>query len=258
MAGQLPWHLLVWLYLEFGWPIHEFVLPNPPTPIRRKTTAQLLPTCSMCGITWSRRPGLGHYWALSRLSPSGLRCAHMWWTLVLRHSHSCRHSLGRATACILTHHFWDTLYIMVTHVHECTISTTSMIWQEWPLHQASSSQGFNLLRTLMQEFDVAEYEHKAIYRRTKMVWIGIEFDSVLMQMCMPPQKMEDTLSLCRSWRTRCRAILSQLQQLLGKLFHISQSCKPARLLVSRMLNTLVAAPPHGFVSLASEFRKDLD
>lgn len=119
-------------------------------------------------------------------------------------------------------------------------------------------QGFDFLRDLMKELGVVESEHKAIFPCTQMIWIGIEFDSILMQMRMPQHKIEETLALCRSWRTKAHATRSQLQKLLGKIFHIAQCCRPARLFVSRMLDTLRAAPLHGQAALDAEFKKDIE
>ena len=69
--------------------------------------------------------------------------------------------------------------------------------------------------------------------------------------------MQDTLRLVEDWVGRQAANIHQLWALLGKLLHIAQCCKSARLFLIRMLATLRACPPIGTIQLAPEFKKDL-
>ena len=75
-----------------------------------------------------------------------------------------------------------------------------------------------------------------------MTWTGIEFDTLRMEACMPKCKINDTLNPVKTRLDRIIATLSQLRSLLGKLFHIVKCCKPAHLVVARMLNTLRQGP----------------
>jgi len=145
---------------------------------------------------------------------------------------------------------------MHKHSHDCLSYIADLAGVSHSL--SAAQQGFIFLHKIMRELGVVESEHKATQPCQRMVWIGIEFDSLLMQISMPKTKIDDTLSLCSTWQFRTQATRSHLQQLLGKLFHIAQCCKPARLFVSRMLDTLRAAPATGHIPLDAAFKKDLD
>lgn len=122
---------------------------------------------------------------------------------------------------------------------------------------ATALDGFHKLKTLFTELGVKEATEKATPPTTKMFWIGVEFDTIDMIVRVPQFRIHETLSLCDQWVNLVCANRRQLQQLLGKLFYISQCVRPARLFVSRMLDTLRAAPLHGAINLSWDFKQDL-
>jgi hypothetical protein len=99
--------------------------------------------------------------------------------------------------------------------------------------------------------------HKDSGPGTKLKWIGVVFDTVAMSISIPPEKLKDTLALVRDWLDKNQASKKMLQSILGKLFHISKCCKPARLFLNRMLDLLRAAPNKGYIRITSDFKKDL-
>jgi hypothetical protein len=113
------------------------------------------------------------------------------------------------------------------------------------------------LRNLLSELGVQESYHKATMPATTMSWIGLEYDSVAMEVRIPYDKITNITHMLWSWTTKYSATKRQLQQVLGKLLYIARCVKPARLFVSRMLDTLRAAPPHGYMVLSDEFHKDI-
>lgn len=125
------------------------------------------------------------------------------------------------------------------------------------LSQEDASAAFNQLRTILQDVGLQESRDKAIAPTQCLQWIGVEFDTVKMQIRMPKRKIDDTLSLLTNWSHKHRCTRTHLRKLLGKLFHIAQCCKPARLFVSRMLGTLRSAPQEGYVTLSTDFQKDI-
>lgn len=93
---------------------------------------------------------------------------------------------------------------------------------------------------------------------TCVIWLGIEIDSQNMEIRIPPDRLEETISLLRVWKYKSVATMREIQQILGKLHHISRCCKPARLFVNRMLDTLRHAyHAPGNVELNSDFKKDI-
>ena len=90
-----------------------------------------------------------------------------------------------------------------------------------------------------------------------MVFLGILFDTLSMTLHIPLDKIKEVLDILTEWQRKTSANRHQLQCLLGKLHHIAKCVRPARLFVSRMLDTLREAPPSGHTGLDQEFRKDL-
>ena len=123
---------------------------------------------------------------------------------------------------------------------------------------SSACASFERLRTLLCELGLDENDKKASPPSQVMTWTGIEFDTLKMEARMPQCKINDTLNLVETWLDRITATRSQLRSLLGKLFHIAQCCKPARLFVARMLDTLRQAPARGYTELTTEFKSDLN
>lgn len=120
-----------------------------------------------------------------------------------------------------------------------------------------ATQAFVRLQEILKELGVSEASHKATPPTTRLIWVGIEFDTIDMAMRVPQFRITETLALTQEWISRDAASRHQLQKLLGKLFYISQCVKPARLFVSRMLITLRSAPRHGVIVLDNEFKKDV-
>ena len=92
---------------------------------------------------------------------------------------------------------------------------------------------------------------------TCMEFIGITFDTVTSTISIPANKIAEIMALVRTWQGRSCATKHQLQSLLGKLHHVSKCVKPARLFVSRMLDTLRSVPDRGRVALNADFQRDL-
>ena len=119
-------------------------------------------------------------------------------------------------------------------------------------------EGFSRLRTLLHELGVQESVEKSTEPTTIFTWIGIVFDTTKMQIRMPEDKIKDTIAILSVWAEKQTATRLQLQQLLGKLFHIAKCVKPARLFVGRMLDTLRNSTHHTHsVRLSDEFQKDI-
>ena len=123
--------------------------------------------------------------------------------------------------------------------------------------QAQATADFMALRGLLVQLGVQEAVDKATLPSRVATWIGIEFDTIQMQIRMPQAKITDTLSTLHDWTCKYTASKHQLQQLLGKLFHIAQCVKPARLFLGRMLTLLRAENSTVSIRLTDEFKKDV-
>ena len=114
------------------------------------------------------------------------------------------------------------------------------------------------LQHIMAELGIVEALHKVCEPSTKMVWLGIEFDSEEMSMAIPKQKMEEIMRVLGEWKGRGRATQRELQSVLGLLQFVASVSPPTRIFTNRMLQCLRDTPKRGSETLSLGFRKDLD
>ena len=116
---------------------------------------------------------------------------------------------------------------------------------------------YNRTAELLAELGLVEAKDKATAPSTTMIWLGVEFDSVAMEMRIPKTKLEDAAALLQQWWWRTHCTRGQLRSLLGKLFHLAACCPTLRLFVNRLLEFLRACPDKGSMAIPSEARADL-
>lgn len=123
----------------------------------------------------------------------------------------------------------------------------------------AAMDSYTRLSELFKTLGIQEAVHKANPPCTHITWLGIEFHTDSLTILMPEVKILNILSILRNeWLHKTYASKRQLQQILGKLLYLSQTVKPARLFVSRMLETLRAATLQAKVKLSPDFKKDIN
>ena len=116
---------------------------------------------------------------------------------------------------------------------------------------------FRANRQLMTRLGLQESPEKATEPTQRITWIGVTFDSVTMVMSIPRQKIVEVLAEVHTWIGKQSIGLRQLQKLLGRLFHVTKCCGPARLFCNRLLDGLRQAYRHGSVPMSTDMRQDL-
>ena len=127
--------------------------------------------------------------------------------------------------------------------------------------EPSHQKGLVALRTLqgiMSDLGVVEAAHKVCEPSTKMIWLGIHFDSVEMSMVIPGAKMAEIMEVLREWEHKTRATRREMQSILGLLQFVASVSPPTRIYTNRMLQCLRNAPERGAETLSWGFRRDLD
>ena len=122
-------------------------------------------------------------------------------------------------------------------------------------NDAMAMEAYTNLRRVISSLGLQEASDKLCPPSTCMEFIGITFDTVTSTISIPANKIAEIMALVRTWQGRSCA--TKHQSLLGKLHHVSKCVKPARLFVSRMLDTLRSAPDRGRVALDADFQRDL-
>lgn len=75
-----------------------------------------------------------------------------------------------------------------------------------------------------------------------MAFLGLIYDTVTMNLEVPPDKLRRTSELIRHWLHPPRVTKSDLQSLIGKLSHMCASISPGRIFIKRLLHQLRHLP----------------
>ena len=126
--------------------------------------------------------------------------------------------------------------------------------------QESKSQAlfaYNSFANLTDTLGLRLAPDKCAPPQTKMEWLGFLFDSEEMSITLPSGKLAEILALADVWSSKDRASRKEIQQLAGKLNHISQCVVPARKFMSRILAALRAAPQLGTIKIHDDLKRDV-
>ena len=116
---------------------------------------------------------------------------------------------------------------------------------------------FEFLGELLKKLGFTESVAKACAPATRMVFLGIMFDTVKMVMEVTLERVQDTLEEVARWVTKENTSQKELQVLLGKLHFVCKCVRQGRVFVSRLLNLLRETSECGVVSVGEEARADI-
>ncbi len=146
-------------------------------------------------------------------------------------------------------------YIMAKAGHTVINYIDDIVGLAQTLDQAT--QGFLMLQRTLASLGLPEATSKACPPAPTIIWLGIEFDSVNRTMRIPQEKLSETIALVSHWLSRSEISIRQLRSLLGKLLHIAQCSRPARLFLNRILATYRDNSRLHVISINHHFRRDL-
>ncbi len=93
---------------------------------------------------------------------------------------------------------------------------------------------------------------------TKLVFLGIEIDSVSMTISLPPEKLSRLRAMIRDWESKRSCTKRELLSLIGYLQHACRVIRPGRSFLRRMINLSAGVRAlHHKVRLNAGFRSDL-
>ena len=99
-------------------------------------------------------------------------------------------------------------------------------------------EAFVKLGELLADLGLRESSSKAHPPSTSMPYLGITFDTISMQMSIPPEKVSEVREEISLWMKKSSASKKSLQQLLGKLLWVSKCVKYSRCFIGRLLTQL--------------------
>ena len=88
------------------------------------------------------------------------------------------------------------------------------------------------------DLGLVESKSKAHSPSTRMPYLGIMFDTVKMQMSIPPEKLAEVREEVTTWLRKKTACKRSLQQLLGKLFWVCRCVQFSRGFMGKLLSQL--------------------
>ena len=116
---------------------------------------------------------------------------------------------------------------------------------------------FNKVLNKLKQMGFRLSEEKTSWPSHILIWIGIVFNSLLMTMSVPKEKIDLTLKLVNKWSGVREATLLEWQRLSGKLHYVS-SCSPgARHFLGRIYDKVSEATVKGSAPVTPEVQKDL-
>ena len=93
---------------------------------------------------------------------------------------------------------------------------------------------------------------------TCLTFLGIQLDSVSMQLSLAQDKLTRIRGLVLSWRSKRAATKQELQSLVGHLSHAATVVQHSRTFLRRMIDlSKQVHQPHHFIRLSQEFLSDL-
>ena len=97
-------------------------------------------------------------------------------------------------------------------------------------------EAYHKLGNLLKELGVIEAENKAVPPGMIVVFLGILFNTILLQLQIKPARLEEIQEELCKWVNRKSACLRKLQSLVGKLNFCAATVRAGRLFFSQILN----------------------
>ena len=115
-----------------------------------------------------------------------------------------------------------------------------------------------LLQCTCQELGVPVAVHKTEGPSFQLTFLGIQRDTIKMQLSLPPDKLARITATVRKWRSRKAATKKQLQSLIGLLSHAATVVIPGRAFLRCMIDTMIIPKcQHHHVRLNQDFQSDI-
>ena len=116
---------------------------------------------------------------------------------------------------------------------------------------------YQFLLDLFQELALDISYKKLCPPSTKVVCLGILFDTIKGTIAIPEVKLKEICKVCNTWSDKTIVTKSELQSLLGLLLYITKCVKPARFFLNCLLQLLRDNLDQTYIRLSPEFFRDL-
>ena len=100
----------------------------------------------------------------------------------------------------------------------------------------SAVSHYDCLLLSMSRLGLQAAPEKCIAPTTRLCWIGVIFDSILMQMQIEPGRIEEALQCCEEILAAAQVNRRKFQQFMGKLQYATRCTSGARVFMNRLLD----------------------
>ena len=128
--------------------------------------------------------------------------------------------------------------------------------------QANSNHCLEIMKTFFgycMKLGIPVAEEKTVWPTTVMVFLGLELDSLLMQVRIPHDKIEQLIGIIKTVLAHKQSVtLKEMQSLLGSLNFVCRAVAPGRPFCRRLINsTCGVTKSYHHIKIKSGMRKDL-
>ena len=128
-----------------------------------------------------------------------------------------------------------------------------------PPRSLECKENLDTMRCTCRELNLPLAEEKSVGPATLLDFLGIELDTVQMEIRLPEGKLVRTKELVASWRGRKSCRVRELQSLVGSLQHACKVVHPGRTFMRRMHELLSRAKRGSdYLRLNKDFRADVE
>ena len=123
--------------------------------------------------------------------------------------------------------------------------------------EEKAENAFAKLGDILEKIGIKESKKKAQPPAKIATFLGVLFNTILVIMCITPDRLRETEELVKSWLRKSSATLNELQQLLGKLNFLCSTVRAGRVFMTRIIEDIKKWPYRGRRRITNELKKDL-
>ena len=101
-----------------------------------------------------------------------------------------------------------------------------------------ADRAFETLGTVLEKCGIVESPSKASSPNTRMVFLGVQFDTEMLTLTVTEDRMVETRVMLEEWSDKVSTTRKEVEQLIGKLNYLAACIRPGQVFISRLLNFL--------------------
>ena len=118
-------------------------------------------------------------------------------------------------------------------------------------------EAYSSLGRLLNDLGLLENSLKACPPATVQLVLGVLVNTVDGTISVPPDRMEEIVTLVGEWQGKKRSSKVELQSLIGKLQYVSKCVLQSRVFLNRLLDSLRSMKKKKSIHLSASFQKDV-